>query len=138
MVFSSTIFLFLFLPIVVLFYYSPWSKSRTFRNRFLLFASLVFYAWGELAFLPIMLFSITVGWYAALQLEKAKTKERRKKIVVITTAIHVFILFIFKYLIFTLQQFDLLFNTNLVVFNIPLPIGISFFTFQLLSYIYDI
>lgn len=138
MVFSSTIFLFLFLPIVVLIYYSPWSKSRTFRNRFLLFASLVFYAWGELAFLPIMLFSITVGWYAALQLEKTKTKERRKKIVVITTAIHVFILFIFKYLIFTLQQFDLLFNTNWVVFNIPLPIGISFFTFQLLSYIYDI
>lgn len=79
MVFSSTIFLFLFLPIVVLIYYSPWSKNRTFRNRFLLFASLVFYAWGELAFLLIMLFSITVGWYAALQLEKAKTKERRKK-----------------------------------------------------------
>lgn len=62
MVFSSTVFLFLFLPIVVLIYFIPIVKNRTFKNIFLLLASLSFYAWGEPVFVFLMMFSILVTW----------------------------------------------------------------------------
>lgn len=136
MVFSSTIFLFLFLPAVLLVYYNPIFKSRTFRNVFLFLASIFFYAWGEPVFVSVMLLSIVITWMLGRFLEKAG--KGRKKILVAGISFHVALLFIFKYLAFVARQMGLLLNKDLSLIEISLPIGISFFTFQLMSYLFDI
>ena len=69
MVFSSSIFLFLFLPLTLIIYYQPWVKSRSFRNRFLLLASLLFYAWGEPVFVVLMILSIIAGWFVGQKVD---------------------------------------------------------------------
>lgn len=138
MVFSSTVFLFLFLPIVVLIYYNPFFKSRRFRNCFLLIASLAFYAWGEPVFVWLMILSIIVGWYVGLRIERAETKKGRRRALTIGVCFHVGLLFVFKYLTFVASQLGLLLQRDFSVISITLPIGISFFTFQLLSYLFDI
>ena len=74
MVFSSTVFLFLFLPITLIIYYNPIFKGRSFRNVFLLLASLGFYAWGEPLFVFLMILSIFITWMLGLQIEKSHSK----------------------------------------------------------------
>lgn len=138
MVFSSTVFLFLFLPIVVLIYYNPFFKSRRFRNYFLLIASLAFYAWGEPVFVWLMILSIIVGWYVGLRIERAETKKGRRRALTAGVCFHVGLLFVFKYLTFVASQLGLLLQRDFSIISITLPIGISFFTFQLLSYLFDI
>lgn len=138
MVFSSTAFLFLFLPLTILGYYNPFLKSRNFRNRFLLFMSIVFYALGEPVFVFFMLLSIFVGWLAARKLEATVDVKKRKRILVLAVFFHVGLLFIFKYLTFTMQQLGLLLHKDFSMISLALPIGISFFTFQLLSYLFDV
>jgi D-alanyl-lipoteichoic acid acyltransferase DltB (MBOAT superfamily) len=69
MVFSSTVFLFVFLPVVLVVYYNPIFKGRTFRNIFLLIASLAFYAWGEPVFVFLMLLSIIITWFLGIKIE---------------------------------------------------------------------
>lgn len=138
LVFSSTVFLFLFLPLVVLIYYNPFFKSRKFKNVFLLLVSLGFYAWGEPLFVFLMILSIIVGWYAGLKIDNISDVSNKKKILFVSAGFHIFVLFVFKYLTFTAQQLGLLFNQDYSWINIVLPIGISFFTFQLLSYLFDI
>lgn len=135
MVFSSQIFLFVFLPIVLLIYYNPVFKGRTFRNVFLLFASLLFYAWGEPVFVFLLLFSIAVTWILGMRIEKSRSP---KLLLTIGTVYHIFILFIFKYLTFTMREIGVLVNKDFSFVNISLPIGISFFTFQLMSYLFDV
>ena len=138
MVFSSTAFLFLFLPLTILGYYNPFLKSRNFRNRFLLFMSIVFYALGEPVFVFLMLLSIFVGWLAARKLEAAVDVKKRKRILVLAVFFHVGLLFIFKYLTFTMQQLGLLLHKDFSMISLALPIGISFFTFQALGYTMDV
>lgn len=138
MVFSSTVFLFLFLPLVVLVYYNPFIKSRRFRNYCLLGFSLLFYALGELVFTPLLILSIIVGWYIGLCIEKADTLATRRRALIIGVTFHVGLLFVFKYLTFIASQFGLLLHRDFSEFSIILPLGISFFTFQLLSYLFDI
>ncbi len=137
MVFSSTIFLFLFLPLTVLIYYNPIYSSRKFRNIFLLLASLFFYAWGEPIFVFLMILSIAVGWYVGKRIEAASGASK-KRILIAGVSFHVAILFVFKYLTFLSQQLGLLIHKDFSWLHIALPIGISFFTFQLLSYLFDI
>ena len=134
MVFSSTVFLFLFLPITILIYYNPFIKSRKFKNIFLLIASLLFYAYGEPLFILVMLFSIIVNYFLGLKVSKGKN---RKKYLYFAYVFNLFILFIFKYLTFAVQNINTLFKTNFAI-NVVLPIGISFFTFQILSYVIDV
>ena len=140
MVFSSTVFLFLFLPLVLVIYYQPWVTSRKFRNRFLLLASLLFYAWGEPVFVALMIFSIVVGWFVGLHVDDSSNREQkqRKRWLIAGAVFHVGLLFVFKYLTFAAQQVGLLLGTDTSAIHIALPIGISFFTFQLLSYLFDI
>ena len=133
MVFSSTVFLFLFLPLALCIYYNPWLSGRRFRNVFLLLASLIFYAWGEPVFVSLMIVSIAVAFLVGRHLRGAG----RKYWLGAGVAFHVGLLFIFKYLTFVLGQLGLLVG-NLEGFTIALPIGISFFTFQLLSYLFDV
>ncbi|MDR2137258.1 MAG: MBOAT family protein, partial [Synergistaceae bacterium] len=141
MVFSSTVFLFLFLPGLLAVYYNPFflfskspHKGRTFRNTILLLASLCFYAWGEPLFVFAMMASILVNWGFGLLLARGKSKKG-----VLTAAViyNVGLLFVFKYLSFTLRNVDYVFRTGVTV-DIALPIGISFFTFQLMSYVFDV
>lgn len=134
LVFSSTVFLFLFLPLVLLIYYNPVFKGRGFRNIFLLLASLGFYAWGEPVFVFLMIFSIIVTWFIGIYI----TPHRSRKLLVCGIAYHVLVLFVFKYLSFTAAQLQALLGQNPVPISIELPIGISFFTFQLMSYLFDI
>lgn len=135
MVFSSTVFLFLFLPIVILIYFNPIVKNRTFKNIFLLLASLAFYAWGEPVFVFLMIFSILVTWILGLHLNGL----HRKKILFVGIGYHVIVLFLFKYFTFLSDQIGLIINRNFSNgIHISLPIGISFFTFQMMSYLFDI
>ena len=140
MVFSSTVFLFLFLPLVLVIYYQPWLTSRRFRNRFLLLASLAFYAWGEPVFVVLMMLSVVVGWFVGLHVGEASglVRAQRKRWLFAGAAFHVGLLFIFKYLTFAASQLGILLHADVSAIHIALPIGISFFTFQLLSYLFDI
>ena len=139
MLFSSTTFLYLFLPIVLFFYYVLLRKSRLLQNVFLLIASLFFYAWGEPKFVLVMLASITVNWLLGWILDKNRSKKKTAKaLVALDVVFNLGILFVFKYLGFTGSIIERLFGVNLPIPDIALPIGISFFTFQAVSYIVDI
>lgn len=134
MVFSSTVFLFLFLPIVLAIYYNPIVKNRGFRNIVLLLASLGFYAWGEPIFVMLMLISIIITWIFGIIISNS----RSKAVLTVGIIYHVLLLFVFKYLTFSAQQLGLLLNKDFSMIRISLPIGISFFSFQLMSYLFDI
>lgn len=132
MVFSNTIFLFVFLPITLLFYYI--SKTE-YRNSILLIASLIFYACGEPRVVFLMIFSIICNYFFALAIEKFSKK---RLFLIISIIYNLGILFVFKYLGFSMSVFQLLFRKNVVVPQIALPIGISFYTFQTMSYVIDV
>lgn len=140
MVFSSTTFLFLFLPAVLILYYNPFFKSLTFKNAVLIISSIFFYAWGEPIFVLVMLGSIFINWLFGLGVDRYRLtdKSKAKAFVAFSVIINIGIMFIFKYLTFTLENINLLFNTNISTLNIALPIGISFFTFQAMSYVIDV
>lgn len=135
MVFSSGIFLFGFLPIVLLLYFNPWKRNRSFRNKVLLYASLFFYAWGEPLFVFLMLFSIVVCWKFGQKLE---TTAHKKRLLTWLIGYNVLVLFVFKYLTFVASQMGLLLHRDFSVIHITLPLGISFFTFQIMSYLFDV
>ncbi|MBQ6775601.1 MAG: MBOAT family protein [Synergistaceae bacterium] len=127
MVFSSNIFMFLFLPLLLIIYYS--TRSLTLRNYVLLTASLLFYAWGEPVFVFIMLASIFANWFISLVMSKSS---RKKLWLVLAISLDVVLLGVFKYAGFITE------NLGLTRVNIALPIGISFFTFQMMSYVFDV
>ena len=142
MVFSSTIFLFLFLPFTLAGYYLI---DRAYKNYFLLTASLVFYAWGEPKFVFIMIFSIIINHFFALLIDKQLDRERLRSAKILLTIMVVFNLsffFIFKYLNFSIRNLNFLLQgmgqNAFPQTEIPLPIGISFFTFQAMSYVFDV
>lgn len=135
MVFSSAVFLLFFLPIVLLLYFCVQPK---YRNALLLIASLLFYAYGEPRFVLIMILSIVLNYTMALLVEPAEGC-KKKLFMFSAIAINLGILFIFKYLAFSLRILNKLIGSE--QFSIPslaLPIGISFFTFQALSYVIDV
>jgi D-alanyl-lipoteichoic acid acyltransferase DltB (MBOAT superfamily) len=138
MVFSSTLFLFLFFPLVLLFYYNPLCKSRNYRNNVLLAGSIFFYAWGEPFFVFIMFFSILVNWFFTLWIDKYEDKKRRKRCLVLLIVWNVSLFFVFKYLSFVLRNVNYFLKDDRLAVNIALPIGISFFTFQIMSYVLDV
>lgn len=133
MVFSSPIFLFLFLPPALLVYYAMPKSLRSWRNIWLLLISLVFYAWGEPVFVLVMLLSIGMNYILALPLA-GRNRKKRRIAVTLACVLNIGLLIGFKYL-------NLLFDTvglGGVLPDIALPIGISFFTFQALSYVLDV
>lgn len=134
MIFSDTPFLFLFLPGLLVLYYNPFFKSRSFRNTILMLASIFFYAWGEPFFVFIMLVSIFVNWVLALWMNE----KNRKVLLIVDIVFNVGIFFVYKYLGFVVENLGLLFKWDNVSVNIALPIGISFYTFQILSYVIDV
>lgn len=138
MVFSSLLFLFRFLPIVLLFYFLAPKKAR---NLILFLASLVFYAWGEPKYVVLMLFSTVVdyihGWMVDSSLKKGN-RRRAKYFVIESMVINLALLGFFKYADFFIGNINQIFSTELPLTHVALPIGISFYTFQTMSYTVDI
>lgn len=134
MLFSSNLFLFLFLPIVIIVYYL---LNKRFRNFFLLCASLLFYAWGEPRFVFVMIGSILFNYIMALLIHKVKLQKMRTVLLVLSIVGNLSILFVYKYLDFFIENINYL-GFNLPLQNIALPLGISFFTFQAMSYVIDV
>lgn len=134
MLFSSTIFLFVFLPAVLIGYFLILRGTKA-RNVFLLAASLLFYAWGEPVFVLLMLLSIAANYALGRAMERA---ERKKPWLAAAVVFNLGVLFYFKYLNFTVDNLNALFGMNLTVPRLALPIGISFFTFQAMSYVIDV
>lgn len=136
MVFSSTIFIFIFLPIVLFTYYVLGKKIK---NYVLLIASLFFYAWGGVDYLKILILSIMINYIFGLLINKVRDNIKLKKIFLsMGVLINLTLLFYYKYYDFFIENTNLVFNTNFKLKYIVLPIGISFFTFQGISYIIDI
>lgn len=138
MVFSSNAFLFVFLPVVILVYYLI-RRNRGLANIFLTIASLGFYAWGEPRFVLIMMASIVMNWLFGLWVDREKRRDGNTKLVIALMAVfNLGLLGIFKYLAFVLTSVNGVFGIGLPVPQIALPIGISFFTFQAMSYVIDV
>ena len=138
MVFSSTTFLFLFLPVVLIAYYNPFFKSVSVKNAILLLSSIFFYAWGEPVYVLLMLGSVLINWILGLVIDRNRENKKSKLALVTAVAVNLGILFVFKYLTFALENINALFHTDIDTLNITLPIGISFFTFQAMSYVIDV
>ena len=133
MVFSSTLFLFLFLPITLIGYYL--AKGR-FRNYWLLLASLVFFGWSQPKYVWIIVLNILINYTGARLIDRSHRLRKLLLTVVITA--NIAILFYFKYFDFVIQTVNAIFGTGFDLKNIVLPIGISFFTFQGMSYVIDV
>lgn len=139
MLFSSLIFLFAFLPVVLILYFTVCRNNMAAKNTLLLLASLFFYAWGEPKFVLVMLLSIAVNYIAGMIVHKKRTGGGNAKVwLVLAVIFNLLILFIFKYLNFAISNIDRIFGDIIPQTNIVLPIGISFFTFQAMSYVVDV
>lgn len=139
MLFSSTTFLYLFLPAVLFFNFVIFRKSRRLQNIFLLLASLFFYAWGEPKFVLVMMASIVINWGFGILVNRNRDNKRTAKTLIsLDVAFNLAILFVFKYLTFAGHIISRAFGWDIHVPNLALPIGISFFTFQAMSYVIDV
>ncbi len=136
MLFSSITFLFFFLPVVLAVYYLIPAKGK---NIVLLIASILFYAWGEPVYVILLLLSVCFNYFCGRELEAGEDNPRRAKMcVVFAVAVNVLILGFFKYYSFLLNTAEEIFSIEIPYRELPLPIGISFYTFQAISYIVDI
>ena len=137
MVFSSLLFLFLYLPIVLAIYYAVPYK---FRNLFLFFANLVFYGWGEPVFVLLMIFSTIVDYTCGYFIDKYRTKNKKiaKSFLITSIIINLSLLGFFKYAGFITDTLNAIPFFSLPQISVPLPIGISFYTFQTMSYSIDV
>lgn len=133
MVFSSITFIYYFFPTVVLIYYLLPFK---YKNIFFLIASLFFYSWGEFRYILLIIASISVNYIFGLLLENEKLL--REKTLMFAVVFNIGILGIFKYSIFFIETINSILSSSIRIPNIRLPLGISFFTFQALSYIIDV
>ncbi|MBN2173346.1 MAG: MBOAT family protein [Bacteroidales bacterium] len=139
MVFSSPVFLLIFLPATLFF---TLILPRRFQNIMLLIASLIFYAWGGVSFSLIMLSSIVINFIAGRQIEKRAGKQGAKNALIIGLVLNLLLLGVFKYANFFVDNLNVILGwadlTPITMKPIYLPIGISFFTFQAISYIVDV
>lgn len=136
MVFSNLVFLFLFLPLVL---FSYFLVGRKLQNIVLLGFSLVFYAWGEPLYVLIMMLSIVLNYIFGLFVDKFRHHKSLKKIILWFAIIaNLLILGYYKYFNFLIENINRLFDMNIEVDPVVLPIGISFFTFQAMSYVIDV
>lgn len=136
MVFSSILFIFRFLPIAMGIYFLTPKKLK---NLSLLILSLIFYSWGEPRYFLLMIASIFVDYFISINIEK-NNKNKKIKILLLAISIifNVGILFFFKYINFFIENINSIFNMSLNNVKITLPLGISFYTFQTMSYTIDV
>lgn len=147
MVFSSILFLFRFLPLFLILYFMA---PKRMRNLILFFGSLFFYAWGEPIYVVLMLFSTVSDYLHGRGIENCgqkqetagedavKWKRRRTALLISSIVINLFVLCFFKYADFLITTINLIPGVELPLLDLPLPIGISFYTFQTMSYTIDV
>ena len=136
MVFSSITFLYIFLPIMLLLYFIVPSKLK---NAVMILASLIFFAWGEIRYILIMLILAVMDFVCGNLITKhLGNKKKMRLYLFIDVGVNLLILFFFKYSDFIIANINALTGLNIPLLNIPLPIGVSFNTFQSLSYIIDV
>ena len=138
MVFSSIFFLFTFLPLSLLLY---WMSPSKIKNFTLLAVSLFFYAWGEPVYVLLMIASILTNFVFGIFIESELIKEKRavrRALFISAVVFNILILGFFKYYGFLAENINALFNADIAYSELPLPIGISFYTFQVLSYVIDV
>ena len=133
MLFSSMTFVFVFLPIVLLLYLVT---KRELHNPILLVASIIFYAWGEPKYLAIMLLTILANYLGAIGINKYKNQSTF--ILILTILTNIGFLIYFKYFNFLISNCNSIFHSHISALDIVMPIGISFYTFQALSYVIDV
>ena len=135
MLFSSIPFLYYFLPLVLAVYFLvPWGL----KNAVLLVSSLIFYGWGEPKLLFLMVFTIALFFFCGLAIEKAQTQKSKKLWLTVSVVISLALLGIFKYADFFIGSFNSLTGLSVPLLKLALPVGISFYTFQCLSYTIDV
>ncbi len=136
MLFSSIIFLFYFLPVTLFIYYLVPGK---FKNPVLLIASIFFYSWGEPIYVVLMIFSAVFNYFMAIDIKREQIHNKTgKSTLIFTVIVNLFILCFFKYYGFLMDTVNSLLGTDMKYTALALPIGISFYTFQALSYIFDV
>lgn len=135
MVFSSLSFLLLFLPAVLLIYFAA---PRQGKNAVLFLFSLMFYAWGEPVYVCLMLFSTVLDYTCGGIVDKYRGKRQAKIGLIISVSVNLGLLCIFKYSDFLIGSVNGILKTQIPMLNLPLPIGISFYTFQTMSYTIDV
>ena len=136
MVFSSLVFLFAYLVITLLIYYIT---PRKFRNLFLFFINLVFYGWGEPKLVLLMVFNIFFNYLGGFLVDRFRQDKRKKKLfLILTIVLDIGILAVFKYTGMITDTLNMLPFLNIPDLQISLPIGISFYTFQTMSYVIDV
>lgn len=131
MLFSSITFLYYFLPIVLILYFAVPAKMK---NLVLFLSSLVFYAWGEPKYVFLMVLSVAIGYVAGLLMDKLP----KKPVLIVSVGACLFFLLYFKYTNFFVTNINAALKTQIPLLNVVMPIGISFYTFQIISYIIDV
>ena len=136
MVFSSLVFLFAYLPLTLLIYYVT---PRKWRNLFLFFINLLFYGWGEPMLVLLMVFNVAFNYLGGWLVDKYRHDRKKKKLfLILTIVLDVGILAVFKYTGLIVETLNHLPFMSLPDLKISLPIGISFYTFQTMSYVIDV
>ena len=136
MVFSSVVFLFYFLPLALALYTAA---PHRLKNAALLLISLFFYAWGEPVYVVLLLFSSAIDYINGLLLERFSSRPpMRRLVLIVSIAVSIGVLCFFKYADFLILTINDLLHTNIAPLDLPLPIGISFYTFQTMSYTIDV
>lgn len=135
MLFSSVPFLYFFLPVLLILYLITPNK---FKNILLLLANLIFYAWGEKLLVLLFILSMMLGWGLGLLIGCAKNKTLSKFFLFLSISINLGLLGYFKYVDFFIENFNAVTGFSIPLLKIALPIGISFYTFQILSYTVDV
>ncbi len=135
MIFSGIVFLYIFLPCVLTVYFIV---PKKFRNFVLLLSGLVFYAWGEPKYVFLMLAAIIFNFLCGIIIGRNRLRKTAKVFLILSVAANLSMLGYFKYADFFTENFNLAFGTEIPLLKIALPVGISFYTFQILSYVVDV
>ena len=136
MAFHELGFLFIFFPMAMLLYFLVPQKAK---NPVLVALSLLFFAWGSMEFVILLVLLITFNFFTGLRLEELKEKEKARKFVLWSAvAVDVLLLGFFKYRGFLIENINALLKTSFVVSNTAMPLGVSFFTFSILSFLFDV
>lgn len=136
MIFSGIPFLYYFLPLFLIGYYATYKKSK---NIFLFISGLIFYSWGEPVYILVMLFSVLADYAAGILMDRFNDRRKLRKLVfIVAILINIVLLSAFKYSSFIVTNINHVFGTGFAEPELPLPIGISFYTLQSISYIIDL
>lgn len=136
MIFSSLLFIYIFLPLAVILYYVT---PKKFKNFIIVIMSLAFYGWGEPVYILLMIGSIIIEYIGTILIDKNRDdKEKSRFIFVTILVINISVLFFFKYYGFLIDNINAIFGTSLKIRTLALPLGISFYTFKLISYLVDV